>query len=254
MAPLISLRDVSATYGGPDVIREISWDINPGCFIGIVGPSGSGKTTLLSVLLGTMKPSKGLITRQKGLAIGFVPQMESIDWNFPVTVSQVVMMARSQGLRAPWASRQERLEVAKALDRLGIGELADRHLRTLSGGQQQRVFIARALIRQPEILIMDEPTSGLDVATRHDMLHLLESLQRDGLAIVLTTHDLNGMAAHLPELVCIQGRIVAKGSPEECIRPEVLEEVFGARMEVLKHLGVPVVIDERKEDSHEHPA
>jgi len=93
------------------------------------------------------------------------------------------------------------------------------------------------------LLLLDEPTSGVDVSTRHDILHLLGDLHEDGVAIVLTTHDLNGMAAHLPHLVCVNKRIVADGSPAEVITPVVLEETFGARMEVLEHLGMLVVVD-----------
>ena len=132
----------------------------------------------------------------------------------------------------------------EVLDRLGIGGLAERHIRQLSGGQQQRMFLARALLRQPQLLLMDEPTSGVDVSTRHDILHLLADLHEDGVAIVLTTHDLNGMAAHLPHLVCVNHRIVADGTPREVITPAVLEQTFGARMEVLEHLGMRVVVDE----------
>jgi ABC-type Mn2+/Zn2+ transport system ATPase subunit len=130
------------------------------------------------------------------------------------------------------------------LERLGIGGVGQRHIRDLSGGQQQRMFIARALLRRPELLLLDEPTSGVDVSTRHDMLHLLADLHESGLAIVLTTHDLNGMAAHLPHLVCLNHRIVSEGSPAEVLTPDTLEQTFGARMEVLEHLGMRIVVDE----------
>ena len=143
----------------------------------------------------------------------------------------------------PWATPAEKAEVAAVLERLGIGELAHRHIRQLSGGQQQRMFLARALLRRPSLLLLDEPTSGVDVGTRHEVLHLLDDLNRDGLAIVLTTHDLNGMAAHLPHLVALNRRIVAEGAPADVIVPEVLERTFNARMDVLQHLGVPVVVD-----------
>jgi len=133
--------------------------------------------------------------------------------------------------------------VARVLDRLGIGDLADRHIRELSGGQQQRMFLARALLREPQVLLLDEPTSGVDINTRHDVLHLLADLHDEGMAIILTTHDLNGMAAHLPHLVCVNGHIIAEGTPQEVIVPRVLEETFGAQLEVLQHLGMPIVVD-----------
>ncbi|HKG51932.1 MAG TPA: ATP-binding cassette domain-containing protein, partial [Actinomycetales bacterium] len=142
-----------------------------------------------------------------------------------------------------WPTRAERSDVAAALDRLGIGTLAGRHIRELSGGQQQRMFLARALVRRPQLLLLDEPTSGVDVQTRHEVLHLLAGLADEGIAVVLTTHDLNGMAAHLPHLVALNGRVVATGRPDQVIRPAVLEEVYGARLDVLEHLGIPVVVD-----------
>jgi ABC-type Mn2+/Zn2+ transport system ATPase subunit len=98
-------------------------------------------------------------------------------------------------------------------------------------------------LREPQVLLLDEPTSGVDINTRHDVLHLLGDLHDEGMAIVLTTHDLNGMAAHLPQLVCVNGHIVASGAPRDVIVPRVLEETFGARLEVLEHLGMPIVVD-----------
>jgi ABC-type Mn2+/Zn2+ transport system ATPase subunit len=130
------------------------------------------------------------------------------------------------------------------LEGLGIAELGDRHIRELSGGQQQRVFIARALLARPELLLMDEPTSGVDVKTRHEVLHLLNDLNAGGLSIVVTTHDLNGIAAHLPHLMCLNGEVMGAGHPRDVLTAEVLERTYGARMEVLEHGGMPVVVDQ----------
>ncbi len=241
---LIRLTGVNAAYGHHTVIQDVSFHVHEDQFTGIVGPSGSGKTTLLRILLGTMRQSTGAVVRQQGLKVAYVPQLETINWNFPVTVAECVLMARPQRGLFPRTTPQDRRDVARVLDRLGIAELGERHIRDLSGGQQQRMFLARALLRDPQILLLDEPTSGVDITTRHDMLHLLAELHEDGIAIVLTTHDLNGMAAHLPHLVCLNHRVVGEGTPAEVLTPDVLEVTFGARMEVLEHLGMRVIIDE----------
>ena len=249
MSELVRLEAVTCRYGADPVLRDVDLSVSDGQFSGVVGPSGSGKTTLLRTLTGTVRPVSGTITRRPGVRVGYVPQVDSVSWAFPVTVAECVLMARTDGRRLPWASRAERAEVAAVLDRLGIAELASRHIRALSGGQQQRMFIARALLRRPQLLLLDEPTSGVDVKTRHEVLHLLDDLNADGLAIVLTTHDLNGIAAHLPHLVCLNGEVVKEGSPSEVITAEVLERTYGARLEVLEHAGMPVVVDDYQTDA-----
>jgi ABC-type Mn2+/Zn2+ transport system ATPase subunit len=241
--PLVEVSRASFGYDGVAVLSDVSLAVRPGAFTGIVGPSGSGKTSLLRLLLGTARPQSGSVVRQPGVAVSYVPQLETVDWNFPVTVGECVLMSRPTRRLLPWATPAEKAEVAAVLERLGIGDLAARHIRELSGGQQQRMFLARALLRRPSLLLLDEPTSGVDVGTRHEVLHLLGDLNREGLAIVLTTHDLNGMAAHLPQLVALRRRVIAVGPPDEVIVPPVLEQTFGARMEVLQHLGMPVVVD-----------
>jgi len=243
MSPLLRLRDVSYTYGEQPVLLDVDLDLAEGDVLGIVGPSGSGKTTLLRILLGSIAPVRGRIERRPGLRAGYVPQVETVNWQFPVTVAEVVLMARTDGRRWPWPSRDERREVAEVLDRLGIGALGHRHIRELSGGQQQRVFIARALLGRPDVLFLDEPTSGVDVRTRHEVLHLLSELHADGLAIVLSTHDLNGIATHLPKLMCLNVRVAGIGAPRDVLTPEILELVYGAPMDVLEHAGMPLVVD-----------
>ncbi len=224
---LIRLDRVTCAFDHAPVLVDVDLDLCSTTFMGIAGPSGSGKSTLLRAVLGMVPPVAGTVQRRPDVRVGYVPQVETVNWSFPVTVAQCVLMARTRGRLLPWASRAERSAVNDTLDRLGIAALADRHIRDLSGGQQQRVFIARALLGQPDLLLMDEPTSGVDVHTRHEILHLLKDLHRDGLAIVLTTHDLNGIAAHLPHLVCLNTRITGEGSPRDVLTPEVLERTYG---------------------------
>ena len=241
--PLVNCEHVSCTYGNAAVLDDVYMQVNRGEFVGVVGPSGSGKTTLLKAILGTHPVAHGSITMQPKLNLGYVPQVETVDWYFPVTVEEVIVMTRSKSTWWPRITQAERKAVREVLDRLGIGDVAQRHIRELSGGQQQRVFLARAMFRNPDILIMDEPTSGVDVRTRHEVLHLLADLHADGLTILLTTHDLNGLAAHLQRLVCLNKRVIADGNPREVLTPSVLEATYGAPMEVLEHGGMPLVVD-----------
>jgi ABC-type Mn2+/Zn2+ transport system ATPase subunit len=243
------MRGVTCAYGARPVLRDVNFAVTRDDFVGVVGPSGSGKTTLLRTLLGTVRPRRGSVVTAQGLTVAYVPQVETVNWNFPVTVSEAVLMARTSGRVWPWASAAEKREVSRLLDRLGIGDLGRRHIRDLSGGQQQRVFIARALLRQPQLLLLDEPTSGVDVRTRHDVLHLLGELNAEGLAILLTTHDLNGIAAHLPRLVCLNVEVIAAGAPADVLTPEVLERTYGAPMDVLDHGCMPLVIDRWERDN-----
>jgi ABC-type Mn2+/Zn2+ transport system ATPase subunit len=251
---LVALAGVTCGYVDEAVLVDVDLAVHSREFVGIVGPSGAGKTTALRVLAGSMRTARGAVTRRAGLRMAYVPQVETINWSFPVTVRECVLMSRVTGRRLPWASREERAQVADVLGRLDIGELADRHIRELSGGQQQRVFIARALLGEPELLLMDEPTSGVDVRLRHEVLHLLDDLNARGLAIVLTTHDLNGIAAHLPRIVCLNRSVIGDGSPHEVLTSDVLERTYGASMHVLEHGGMPVVVDSYHREHAPHGA
>lgn len=246
---LISADGMTVSYGAGIVLDQVDLTIASGDLVGIVGPSGSGKSTLLKALLGELRLVSGTVTRRAGVTVGLVPQVERIDWNFPVTVSECIAMARARGFRVPWTTKAERAEIDAALDRLGLDGLGGRHIRDLSGGQQQRVFIARALFSGADVVFLDEPTSGLDVTTRHEVLHVLRDLNADGLTIVLSTHDLNGIATHLPTIVCLNKSVIGAGDPDSVLTPEVLERTYGSPMQVLEHGGMRVVVETGPEAS-----
>ena len=241
--PVIRCVHMSCAYGPTVVVSDVDLEVRRGDFVGIVGPSGSGKTTLLKAIIGAVTPVHGSVGLGEAVRLAYVPQVESVDWNYPVTVLEVLTMTRTKGKRWPRITAAERDDALDVLARLGLAGLHDRHIRELSGGQQQRVFIARAMFHRPDVLVLDEPTSGVDVRTRHEVLHLLAELHAQGVTIVLTTHDLNGLAAHLPRIVCMNRTVIADGSPTEVLNPVVLEKTYGAPMEVLQHGGMPVVLD-----------
>jgi zinc/manganese transport system ATP-binding protein/zinc transport system ATP-binding protein len=248
--PIVEIKAVTCGYEKQRVLTDVSLTIMPGDFVGLLGPSGSGKTTLLRTVLGAVDLYEGevlvngIATTKKRPRVGYVPQLETIDWNFPVTVQEVVMMGRTMENKLfPWYRKEEKDLAAEMMGRLGILDLADRHIRELSGGQQQRVFLARALISSPQLLLLDEPTSGVDIKTRDDVMHLLHDLNHDGVTIIITTHEINAVAVHLPWIVCLAGRILAEGPPSEVITTEVLRLTYGAEMPVIHYEGMTIVAE-----------
>ncbi|HEY7875111.1 MAG TPA: metal ABC transporter ATP-binding protein [Actinomycetota bacterium] len=253
---LVRFEAVSHSYGDGRVLEDLDLEIPPGAFAGIVGPSGAGKTTFLKLVSGAIRPTAGRVVRARSgadLRLALVPQLETIDWTFPVSVEEVVLLGRAAQPRlVPWASKAERRAAHEVLERLGIRDLAARHIADLSGGQQQRAFVARALHREPSLLLMDEPTNGVDVGSRHEMLHLLHELNHDGIAIVLTTHDLNAVAAHVPSLICLNRRVIAAGSPAEILTAETLRTLYGTEMLIVRQDGLLLVGDRPSAIEDEH--
>jgi ABC-type Mn2+/Zn2+ transport system ATPase subunit len=243
---MIRLEGVSFSYGEQAVLTDINFTIASGELAGIIGPSGSGKTTLLRILLGELRPTVGQRTSDSnsGVAVGYVPQLDPSERSFPLTVEEMVLLGRAAfSRRRPWFDRSEKNETREILNRLGIGHLSHRRLDELSGGQFQRALIARALLARPQLLLLDEPTSGIDLNTRQSVLQLIDELRADGYAVVVTTHDLNWVAAHLPRIVCLNERIVADGAPLDVLNEDVVAATYGARMDVFVHNGRPVVVD-----------
>ena len=251
--PILRCDALSVSYGDSFALQNVTMHVRRGEFVGIVGPSGSGKTSLLRAITGAVPAARGTVEVARGTRLGYVPQVESVDWNFPITVAEVLVMTRTRRLW-PSITAAERDEMSDVLESLGLGGLQHRHIRELSGGQQQRVFVARAMFGKPDVLLLDEPTSGVDVRTRHEVLHLLHELHDSGTTIVLTTHDLNGLASHLPRLVCLNTEVIADGPPRETLIPEVLERTYGAPLHVLEHGGMPIVLDHDYETNESRSA
>ncbi len=247
--PIVELRGVVCGYGGAAALTDVDLTIMAGDFVGLVGPSGAGKTTLLRVILGSVEVYRGEINvngrpidRRRPRA-GYVPQLETIDWNFPVTVEQVVLMGCASKGWLPWHRREDVERAQGVMERLGIAGLARRHIRALSGGQQQRAFLGRALVSSPDLLLLDEPTAGVDIKTRDDILHLLDELNHEGVTVIMTTHELNAVAAHLPWVVCINGRVIAEGPPSEVYTADILKRTYGAEMAVMQYEGMTLVAE-----------
>lgn len=252
------------------VIENMNLQIPEGRFLGLLGPSGSGKSTLIKIIAGLYEPWTGSVqfnatkmsddynmrdNREdendvsrhfyqsnypdysssdrydvKQFVIGYVPQVETIDWNFPVTVKEVVGMGvwDKSGV-TPFLSKDNVIEIDRVLDNLGIysHEFGKRQIRELSGGEQQRVFLARALVRNPNILILDEPTSGVDHNTREKILNVLSSLSDLGMTIIMATHDIRGIARRLPWIVCMNKTVIAEGRPSDVLTDKNLLKTYG---------------------------
>ena len=248
--PTLEFRGVTTGYGKVAVLTDLNLRIMPGDFLGLLGPSGSGKSTLLQTILGATDVLSGQILSHgkpsiKGFVrAGYVPQLDAIDRNFPVTVEQVVMMGLTRSNAFfPWFRRNLKESAHHMMARLGIAGLAKRHIRQLSGGQLQRTFLARALVSNPELLLLDEPTADVDVKTRDDVMQILFDINSDGVTILLTTHRINGVAVSLPRIICISGTIIADGPPDEVITTEVLSRVYGAEMPVVEYNGMKLVAE-----------
>lgn len=232
-ADALVLKDITSGYSySRPIVEGVNLRVPRGGFIGILGPSGSGKTTLLKIIMGLHKPWHGTVEFDHyhggKPVIGYVPQVESVDWTFPVTVKEVVAMGIwNQSGAGPLISKVAGERIHYVLENLGIEEYIGRQISELSGGEQQRVFLARALIRFPDILVLDEPTSGVDYNTREAILGVLERLNNNGTTIILTTHDISGVAKRLPWLVCMNKHIISEGVPTEVLTAENLLETYG---------------------------
>ena len=232
----LHVHNVTVSFGAVPVLQNVSFDLPAGESLAIVGPNGAGKSTLIKVALGLVKPDKGhatLFGQDAGVApqrIGYVPQLKTFDRSFPATPLELVVT----GLRRRWAWRinaDERKRAEEALKQVGAYSLSTRSLAKLSGGELQRVFLARALVRRPDIVLLDEPATGVDFLAEHDLYDLLEHYQAStGATIVMITHDLSAARYHASKVVVLNRKLHGYGSPEQVLSEDCLRDAFG-------HLG-----------------
>ena len=239
---------VSVRYGGDAVLQEVSLRVAHGAQVAVVGPNGAGKSTLFKALVGLLPLRSGRILvhgRPAGVRtdpVAYVPQREEVDWHFPVTVADVVMMGRYG--RTGWLRRPgpaDRQAAAAALELMDLADLARRPIGDLSGGQQQRVFLARALAQEPHVLLLDEPFTGVDVAGRQKTLDVLAALRDRDVTVLVSTHDLELAATRFEHVVLLNRRVIAQGPPAQVLTAEHIAKAFGGRAHVFQGM---VVIDE----------
>jgi ABC-type Mn2+/Zn2+ transport system ATPase subunit len=235
MSSLVVFENVSLGYGRRRVLSGIDFDLQSGDFLGIVGPNGAGKTTLLKAVLGLLKPMSGTVRRSsENLRIGYVPQRESIDTFFPLTVLDIVLMGRYARLgpfRQP--GRADREAALRALEHVGIADLAHQPYSRLSGGQKQRSLIARALAGEPNLLILDEPTNGMDLVSERAIMELVRSLhEEDKITVLMVSHLLNVVVNYARRLAIICEGSLREGTVREMITRQSLSALYGVEVQV----------------------
>jgi len=235
---MIEIDHLSVSYGAQVALQDASARFVPGQFSAIIGPNGAGKSTLLKTILGLVTASSGRVSVSADLgdlrkSSAYVPQQQTLDWAFPVTVWDVAMMGRTARLGwLRWPGRADREIVLDSLAQTEVAELKDRPIQALSGGQRQRVLLARMLARRAEVLLLDEPLTGVDAATQEKIMRLLQGEARAGRTVVMVTHDLEAAARWCDQLLLVNRTVVAQGTPGQVYTPANIECTFSS-----SHLG-----------------
>ena len=259
-APTLELKNVSVAYAEGSngatssyskqfALQDVSFQVDSGERIAVVGPNGAGKSTLFKLIVGTIKPTQGEVNvyghgPHGHICIAYVPQRSQIDWSFPVTVEDVVMMGRVGQIGLfRWPRRHDWDLVKASLGRVNARHLAKKQIGELSGGQQQRVFIARALAQEAELLLLDEPLAGLDVPNQEAIFDVLDALRPDGVTVLVATHDLNLAESRFDRMMLLNKRIVAFDVATAVLQPDNLLEAYGGHMHTVGDSGI-VLTDE----------
>ena len=235
---LIAAENISVSYGAVPVLSGVTMAVNPAEIVTILGPNGSGKSTLLRALMGIAPLQFGAVTRAANLRLGYVPQKLSIDRSMPLTVRRFLSLPRRVADRAATA----------ALARVGLPDLEGRQMADLSGGQFQRVLLARALLTEPQLLILDEPTQGLDQSGEAAFYRLIEEVrQKTGAAVLMVSHDLHVVMAASDRVICLNGHICCEGTPRVVSNAPEYRALFG-----VGSMGALALYQHDHDHSHDH--
>jgi manganese/zinc/iron transport system ATP- binding protein len=243
----IQIHDMTIAYHRKPVLWDVDLDVPESKLVGIIGPNGAGKSTMITAIMDLVPKASGWVRiygetyEQRRKSIGYVPQRESVDWDFPISALEVVTMGRYGRLgwfRRP--GREDRRVAEEALDKVGMGEYANRQISQLSGGQQQRVFLARALAQDTQIYLMDEPFAGVDAATEQAIIDILMELREKGKTILVVHHDLQTVTRYFDWVIMLNMRVVASGPTSEVFTDENLNKTYGGRLTVLSQAAEAV--------------
>lgn len=219
-APLIEMRDIEVRYGPRTVLSGANVTVHPSEIVTLIGPNGAGKTSLVRAMLGLVKPHAGTVSRRKGLNIGYMPQRLSVDPSLPITVRRFLTLGVTCGRKG--------VNCDDVLREVGAEHVVDHPLQDVSGGELQRVMLARALLRQPDLLVLDEPVQGVDITGQAELYRLIQNIrQHRGVGVVMVSHDLHVVMAQTDHVVCLNQHVCCAGHPEAVSRHPEFVALFG---------------------------
>ncbi len=235
-SPLVTLTNAGLEKAGRWLVRGVDLTVGRREIVTLIGPNGSGKSTTAKLALGILKPTEGMAERIASLRVGYVPQRVAVDWTLPLAVKRFMSLTRRI---APEIAR-------KALETTGVDHLADSEVRTLSGGEFQRVLLARAIATQPDLLVLDEPVQGVDFTGETALYELISKIRSElDCGVLMISHDLHVVMAATDRVICLNGHVCCKGTPEVVAESDEYRRLFGDR-------AAPAIAFYRHHHDHTH--
>lgn len=233
----LEINNLSVAYEEKVVLNDVSLSIPVGCLTGIIGPNGAGKSTLIKAVLNQLPNKTGTVQileralNPKDHTVGYVPQRNAVDWDFPTNALDVVLMGRYGhiGMMKKSSAKDKKIAL-DCLKNVGMEAFADRSIGQLSGGQQQRVFLARALAQEAEVYFMDEPFVGVDAATERTIIAILKNLKAQGKSVFVVHHDLQTAPSYFDWIVLLNQTIIATGPTDQTFTKDNLQEAYGGKL------------------------